>query len=162
MNGKGPWPRHGHAGALLQNYQCRSPRIVAWARAAFEQGALPSLLMMPGLAPVFSLPPRRSYVSGHRDHSRPSETSHYACLWGSQGGYKRSLASIAAEGFPMAAAMLGTVDKPPKWASVGLRPVAGTTIDFRVLPPTLYALVLATVGSNWCPELCPVPMACWN
>ena len=28
---KGPWPRHGHAGALLQNYQCRSPRIVAWA-----------------------------------------------------------------------------------------------------------------------------------
>ena len=28
---KGSWPRHGHAGALLQNYQCRSPRIVAWA-----------------------------------------------------------------------------------------------------------------------------------
>ena len=53
---KGPWPRHGHAGALLQNYQCRTPRIVAWARAAFEQGALPSLLMMPGLAPVLSLP----------------------------------------------------------------------------------------------------------
>ena len=52
---KGPWPRHGHAGALLQNYQCRTPRIVAWARAAFEQGALPSLLMMPGIAPVFSL-----------------------------------------------------------------------------------------------------------
>ena len=25
---KGPWPRHGHAGALLQNYQCRSPRVV--------------------------------------------------------------------------------------------------------------------------------------
>ena len=31
-------------------------RIVAWARAAFEPGALPSLLMMPGLAPVLSLP----------------------------------------------------------------------------------------------------------
>eukprot|EP00434_Breviolum_minutum_P037054 symbB.v1.2.032844.t1/scaffold3995.1/size82977/8 len=58
---KGPWPRHGHAGALLQNYQCRSPRIVAWARAAFEQGALPSLLMMPGIAPVFSLPGDRMF-----------------------------------------------------------------------------------------------------
>ena len=58
---KGPWPRHGHAGALLQNYQCRSPRIVAWAGAAFEQGALPSLLMMPGLAPVFSLPGDRMF-----------------------------------------------------------------------------------------------------
>ena len=58
---KGPWPRHGHAGALLQNYQCRTPRIVAWARAAFEQGALPALLMMPGIAPVFSLPGDRMY-----------------------------------------------------------------------------------------------------
>ena len=27
---KGPWPRHGHAGAFLQNYQSRTPRIVAW------------------------------------------------------------------------------------------------------------------------------------
>ena len=46
---------------------------------------------------------------------------------------ERSLASIAAEGWiPMAAAMLGTAEKPPMWASVGLRPVAGTTIDFRV------------------------------
>ena len=26
---KGPWPRHGHAGALLQKYQSRSPRLVA-------------------------------------------------------------------------------------------------------------------------------------
>ena len=51
---------------------------------------------------------------------------------------ERSLASIAAEGWiPMAAAMLGTAGKPPMWASVGLRPVAGTTIDFRVLPPSL-------------------------
>ena len=43
---KGPWPRHGHAGALLRQYQARSPRIVAWARATFEQGALPSLLFL--------------------------------------------------------------------------------------------------------------------
>ena len=31
---KGPWPRHGHAAALLPEYRARSPRIVAWARAA--------------------------------------------------------------------------------------------------------------------------------
>ena len=58
---KGQWPRHGHAGALLQSYQSRTPRIVAWARAAFEQGALPSLLLMPGIAPVFSLPGDRMF-----------------------------------------------------------------------------------------------------
>ena len=53
---KGQWPRHGHAGALLPSYQSRTPRIVAWARAAFEQGALPSLLLMPGIAPVLQSP----------------------------------------------------------------------------------------------------------
>ena len=57
---------------------------------------------------------------------------------GAKVGMERSLASIAAEGWiPMAAAMLGTAKKPPMWASVGLRPVAGTTIEFRVLPPSL-------------------------
>ena len=34
------------AGALLAEYQARSPRLVAWARASFEQGALPSLLFL--------------------------------------------------------------------------------------------------------------------
>ena len=57
---------------------------------------------------------------------------------GAKAGMARSLASIAAEGWiPMAAAMLGTAGKPPMWASVGLRPVAGTTIDFKVSPPSL-------------------------
>ena len=68
---KGPWPRHGHAGALLQKYQSRSPRLVAWARAAFEQGALPSLLLLPGIAFVFSLPGDRMFqatglMTGHQ------------------------------------------------------------------------------------------------
>jgi len=57
---------------------------------------------------------------------------------GAKTGMEKSRASIAPEGWlPMAAAMLGTVDKPPMWASVGIRPVVGTTIDFKVLPPIL-------------------------
>ena len=104
---KGPWPRHGHAGALLQNYQCRTLRIVAWARAAFEQGALPSLLMMPGLAPVFSLPGDRMFQATGITvgHQRPAFMHAYG---GAKVGMERSLASIATEGWiPMAAAMLG-------------------------------------------------------
>ena len=91
---KGPWPRHGHAGALLQNYQCRSPRIVAWARAAFEQGALPSLLLMPGLAPVFSLPGDRMFQATRTTagHQRPAMMHAYG---GAKVGMERSLASIA-------------------------------------------------------------------
>ena len=56
---------------------------------------------------------------------------------GAKAGMARSLASIAAEGWIPTAAMLGTAGKPPMWASVGLRPVAGTTIDFKVSPPIL-------------------------
>ena len=69
---------------------------------------------------------------------------------GAKVGMERSLASIAAEGWiPMAAAMLGTVDKPPMWASVRLRPVAGTTIDFRVLPPILSEREKLLMLSSW-------------
>ena len=92
---------------------------------------------MPGLAPVFSLPGDRMFQATEITvgHQRPAIMHAYG---GAKVGMERSLASIAAEGWiPMAAAMLGTVDKPPMWASVGLRPVAGTTIDFRVLPPIL-------------------------
>ena len=68
-------------------------------------------------------------------HQRPAIIHAYG---GAKAGMERSLASIAPEGWiPMGAAMLGTVDKPPMWASIGLRPVVGTTIDFRVLPPIL-------------------------
>ena len=95
---KGQWPRHGHAGALLQNYRCRTPRIVAWARAAFEQGALPSLLMMPGIAPVFSLPGDRMFQATEvvPGFQRPAIMHAYG---GAKTGMERALASIAPEGW---------------------------------------------------------------
>ena len=130
---KGPWPRHGHAGALLQNCQCRSPRIVAWARAAFEQGALPSLLMMPGIAPVFSLLLYRTFQATEimEGRQRPAIMHAYG---EPRRGWKDLLPRLQLKG---GFRWLGTAGKPPMWASVGLRPVAGTTIDFRVLPPSL-------------------------
>ena len=60
---KGPWPRHGHTDALLSEYRTRCPRLVAWARAAFEQGALPSLLLLQGLVPIFTLPRDKMFQS---------------------------------------------------------------------------------------------------
>ena len=38
-------------------------KLTAWARACFEQGALPSLLYLPGIVPVFSLPGRSNVSS---------------------------------------------------------------------------------------------------
>ena len=150
---KGQWPRHGHAGALLQDYQCRTPRIVAWARAAFEQGALPSLVMMPGIAPVFSLPGDRMFQATGVEpgFQRPAIMRAYG---GAKTGMAGALATIAPEGWlPLAAAMLGT-GKPPMWASVGLRPVVGTTIDLKVQPPPLSErekLLLLSCWQQWDP-----------
>ena len=89
-------------------------------------------------------------------HHKPAILHAYG---GAKVGLERSLASIAAEGWiPMAAALLGTVDKPHMWASVGLRPVAGTTIDFRVLPPILSErekLLMLSCWQQWDPTGVP-------
>ena len=56
------WPRHGHTDALLPEYRARSPRFVAWTRAAFER-ALPSLFVLQGLVPIFTLPGNKMFQS---------------------------------------------------------------------------------------------------
>ena len=134
---KGPWPRHGHAGALLPEYQPRSPRIVAWARASFEQGALPSLLFLQGLVPIFSLPGDKMFQSTGicQGKQRPPIMHAYG---GAKIGMAQALRSIASEGWiPLAAAMVGTVGKEPMWADFGLRPVVGTTVDIKIAPHPL-------------------------
>ena len=143
---KGQWSRHGHAAALLQDYQCRTLGLLR-RHVLPEQEALPSLVMMPGIAPVFSLPGDRMFQAG----ARLPATSYYACVWGAKTGMAGALATIAPEGWP---AMLGTVGKPPMWASVGLRPVVGTTIDLKVQPPPLSErekLLLLSCWQQWDP-----------
>ena len=143
---KGPWPRHGHAGALLEEYQARSPRIVAWARASFEQGALPSLLFLQGLVPIFTLPGDRMFqATGCRQ--RPPIMHAYG---GAKFGMAQALQSIASEGWiPLAAAMVGTVGKQPLWADLGLRPVVGTTVDIKLWPRPLKHRDVVLLLSCW-------------
>ena len=111
--------------------------IVAWVRAAFKQEVLSSLLMMSDIAPVFNLPGDRMLQVTEITQSRQRPAIMHA-YGGAKVEMERSLASIAAEGWiSMAAALLGTAEKRSMWASVSLRSVASTTIDFRVLPPSL-------------------------
>ena len=83
---KGSWPRHGHAGALLPEYRARSPRIVAWARACFEQGALPSLLLLQGLVPIFTLPGDKMFQSTgvQQGRHRPPVIHYIVKRWGAR------------------------------------------------------------------------------
>ena len=89
------------------SYESRM-RIVAWARAAFEQGALPSLLLMPGIAPVFSFPGDRMFQAHEvvPGFQRPVIMHAYG---GAKADMEKALASIVTEGWlPMAA----NVEKP--------------------------------------------------
>ena len=146
---KGPWPRHGHAGALLRRYQARSPRMVAWARATFEQGALPSLLFLQGLVPIFTLPGDKMFqATGLCSHKQRPPIMH--AYGGAISGMAQALQSIASEGWiPLAAAMVGTSDKPPLWADLGLRPVVGTTLDIKLGPRPLEHRDVALLLSCW-------------
>ena len=119
---------------------------------------LPSLQMIPGLTPVFSLPGDRMFQATEVTNGCQRPAILHADV-GAKAGMERSLASIAPEGWlPMAAAMLGTVNKPPLWANVGLRPVVGTTIDFKVLPPILSErenLLMLSCWQQWDPTSVP-------
>ena len=53
---RGEWPKHGHDEKLLDHFKDRRPGLVGWARAAFEQGALPALVMLPGVVETRVLP----------------------------------------------------------------------------------------------------------
>ena len=44
---RGGWPKHGHDGKLIDPFKERRPGLVGWARADFEQGALPALIALP-------------------------------------------------------------------------------------------------------------------
>ena len=69
---------------------------------------------------------------------------------GAKSGMAQALQSIASEGWiPLAAAMVGTSDKPPLWADLGLRPVVGTTLDIKLGPRPLEHRDVALLLSCW-------------
>ena len=55
------WPRNGHLRKILDAYQGRQPHFYKWARSAFEQGALPTLSILPGEVAVRVLPGDKMY-----------------------------------------------------------------------------------------------------
>ena len=117
------WPRHGHPQCIGDFYVQRAPSLTAWARACFEQGALASLLYLPGIVPVFTLPRDRMFQS----------TSIHTNM-------EAALQTLRLQGWiPMASALVGTVKRPPMWVTNDLRVTAGTSIDLTLRPHPLDA-----------------------
>ena len=70
------------------------------------------------------------------------------------GGAKKempnSLAALAKFGWlPMAAAMVGSASSPPPWTGQDWRPILGTSVDTRILPPHLSNKESLLLLSQW-------------
>ena len=143
----GKWPRYAHIEGLEEGFQHRSPSLVTWARACFEQGALPSLSVLPGAIEVRSLPGDKMFQATHvvDGFQRPCVLHGYG---GAKSSMPTSLPALAGCGWTVLAAALL---KPPQWTQDGFRPVIGATIDSRVVPSPVSSKEESLLLSRWWP-----------
>ena len=147
----GEWPRFAHVEGLEEGFRHRHPSLVTWARACFEQGALPSLSVLPGAVEVRSLAGDKMFQATHivDGYQRPCVLHGYG---GAKSSMPTSLPVLATKGWTVvAAALLGTQGKPPLWTQEGCRPVIGTTIECRMTPSPVSHKEESLLLSMWWP-----------
>ena len=90
------------------------------SRVSFEQDALPRLLFLQGIVPVFTLPGDRMFQATGLCHNKQRPPIMHA-YGRAKTRMAQALQSIASEGWtPMAAAIVGAVGKKPMWADLDL------------------------------------------
>ena len=146
----GVWPRHGHLRKILDGYQGRQPNFHKWARPAYEQGALPTLSLLPGEVSVRVLPGDKMYqaMAIEPQYMRP------VILHGFGTSAKKrmpnSLADLAQFGWlPLAAALFGTNEWKPQWLHHNFLPVVGLRLHAKVPPPPLSQAQLILLCGLW-------------
>ena len=146
----GVWPRHGHLRKILDGYQGRQPNFHKWARPACEQGALPTLSLLPGEVSVRVLPGDKMYQAMEIEphYMRP------VILHGFGTNAKKrmpgSLADLAQYGWlPLAAALFGTQEWKPQWLDHNFLPVVGLRLHAKVPPPPLSQAQLILLCGLW-------------
>ena len=134
----GEWPRHGHLRGILDGYQKRQPNFHKWARPAYEQGALPTLSLLPGEVTIRVLPGDKMYqaMEIEPEFMRP------AILHGFGTNAKKRLPGRLTElahfgWMPLAAALFGTVKWLPQWMHHNFLPVIGLRVHAKVPPSPL-------------------------
>ena len=144
----GVWPRHGHLRGILDAFQGRQPNFHKWARPAYEQGALPTLSLLPGEVTIRVLPGDKIYQAMEIEQGfmRP------AILHGFGTSAKQRLPTRLAElaqfgWLPLAAALFGTVDWQPQWLHHNFLPVIGLRVHAKIPPsPLSYQQTVALLG----------------
>ena len=144
----GQWPRHGHLRGILDGFQGRQPNFHKWARPAYEQGALPTLSLLPGEVVIKVLPGDKIYQAMEIEPGfmRP------AILHGFGTRAKQRLPSrlkeLAQFGWlPLAAALFGTAEWQPQWLHQNFLPVIGLRVHAKIPPsPLSYQQQVALLG----------------
>ena len=146
----GVWQRHGHLRRILDGYQGRQPNFHKWARPAYEQGALPTLSLLPGEVSVRVLPGDKMYqaMTIEPHYMRP------VILHGFGTNAKKrmpsSLADLAQFGWlPLAAALFGTQEWKPQWLHPNFLPVVGLRLHAKVPPLPLSQAQLILLCGLW-------------
>ena len=148
-----------HNALESSTYKERQASRLGQARACFEQGALASLLYLPGIVPVFTLPGDRMFQGTgiHTNVQRPVILHAYG---GAKVHMESVLETLRLQGWiPMASALVGTVKRPPMWATTDLRVTAGTSIDLAIRPTPLTQKEDLLLLSLW-RRHCHVPKGC--
>ena len=70
--------RFAHVEGLEEGFHHRHPSLVTWARACFEQGALPSLSVLPGAVEVRSLAGDKMFQAPLKDGQLPESFPRHA------------------------------------------------------------------------------------
>ena len=144
----GVWPRHGHLRGILDGFQGRQPNFHKWARPAYEQGALPTLSLLPGEVTIKVLPGDKIYQAMEIEQGfmRP------AILHGFGTSAKQRLPSRLSElakfgWLPLAAALFGTAEWQPQWLHHNFLPVIGLRVHAKIPPtPLSYQQTVALLG----------------
>ena len=146
----GEWPRHGHLRGILDGFQKRQPNFHKWARPAYEQGALPTLSLLPGEVTVRVLPGDKMYqaMEIEPEFMRP------AILHGFGTNAKKRLpgrlTELAHYGWmPLAAALFGTLKWQPQWLHHNFLPVIGLRVHAKVPPSPLTDRQLVALLGLW-------------
>ena len=146
----GEWPRHGHLRGILDGFQKRQPNFHKWARPAYEQGALPTLSLLPGEVTIRVLPGDKMYqaMEIEPEFMRP------AILHGFGTNAKKRLpgrlTELAHYGWmPLAAALFGTVKWQPQWLHHNFLPVIGLRVHAKVPPSPLTDRQLVALLGLW-------------
>ena len=150
MPATGEWPRHGHLRGILDGYQKRQPNFHKWARPAYEQGALPTLSLLPGEVTIRVLPGDKMYqaMEIEPEFMRP------AILHGFGTNAKKRLPGRLTElahfgWMPLAAALFGTVKWLPQWMHHNFLPVIGLRVHAKVPPSPLTDRQLVALLGLW-------------